>query len=199
LWTSADGRDWEGPVQPLEAGIVLPALRWRLNRAYAFGLDAWDKEPVRLYSSADGLKYSLHAAAVADSPAASPWCLLFARDGRALATSSGPKPRLGESRPPYRAWSWRELGAPGAIVAMEEMPDGRIAAAVVRQDSGARLILGWLDPEAATWSPALPLPAKGFSGSAGIYAQGNSLLVAFSSEHEGRRMVYVAEVNAGRR
>lgn len=198
LWTSPDGREWEGPVQPFESGILLNVVRWRLNRAYAFGIDVWQKEPLRLYSSPDGLKYSLHAAAVAESPDAWPLCLFFARDGKALAILQGAQVQLGESRPPYRAWSWRELSAQGAVVAMAQTPDARIVAAATQDNAGPGLALVWLDPDKQSWSPFLRLPSKGAGLSASLLAQGRTLLVAYSSTHEGRKMVYLAEVLLGR-
>lgn len=198
FWTSPDGRDWEGPAQPLDAGILLSAVRWRLNRAYAFGQDAWRKEPLRLYSSPDGLKYSLHAAAVAGAPDSSPLCLFFDREGKALAVLQSTQVQLGESRPPYRAWSWKELSAQGALVAMTQTPDARILAVARLDNAGPKLALGWLDPDKQSWSPFLHLPSRGSGLSASLLAQGRTLLVAYSSEHEGRKMVYLAEVLMGR-
>lgn len=195
LWSSPDGRDWEGPVQPLEAGVLLGPVRWRLNRAYGLAFDAWGKEPLRLYSSSDGLKYTLHASELArPGPSTQPVVLFFRRDGVALAALSSPQTRLGESRPPYRAWSWKPLEPGTKILAMEELADGRILAAAA-EDHGARgLALGWLDPSIAEWTPSLSLPWKGAENGTAFVVQGGTLYVAYSSEHEGRRMVYWAEV-----
>ncbi|MGQ9634029.1 MAG: hypothetical protein ACUVXB_07245 [Bryobacteraceae bacterium] len=195
LWSSPDGRDWEGPVQPLEAGVLLGPVRWRLNRAYGLAFDTWGNEPLQLYSSADGLKYTLHASELVRSGTdARPPLLFFLRDGLAVAALSSAQTHLGDSRPPYRAWSWKPLEPGMKILALAELPDGRILAAAAGGHGTRGLALGWLDPSAAQWTPSLSLPWKGPENGTALVVQGGTLYVAYSSEHEGRRMLYWAEV-----
>jgi len=199
LWSSADGREWEGPVQPLEAGLLLGPIRWHLNRAYSLAFDAWNKEPLRLYSSPDGLKYTVHAPDLALSGRRTqPVVLFFRRDGLAVAAVSSAQTRLGEARAPYRAWSWRPLEPGAQPLAMAELADGRILAVAIPAGGPQSLALGWLDPSAAEWTPSLSLPWKGAQNGAALVVRDGTLFMAYGSEHEGRSMIYWAEVSLPR-
>lgn len=200
MWTSPDGRQWSEPVQAGPDGVRLDAPRWHMNRAYSFGFDVWGKEPVRLYSTAGGGPYSVHSESAAPphggSGASS--ALLFLRDGAALAVIGNGDPKspslLGQSRPPYRAWNWTRL-APGlAVYALLEMEDGRILAAGSVGPPDAGISLCWLDAAGAGWKEFLRIPAKGFSGSAGFTLHEGLLWISYPSSHEGRSMIYLAQI-----
>jgi len=197
VWVSPDGREWNDPVPAAQDGIRLRSPRWRLNRSYSIGFDTWGREPVRLYSSSDGGKYEIHADRMAAESARLPEAvLLFRRDGAALGfLGAGTEALLGESRPPYRAWSWRRLESGLTIRAMTELEDGRIVAVGLRPGQDGGLALAWLDPQTALCKEFLQFPASPDATGAGLVFHQGSLWFAYSSSHEGRAMIYLAQAS----
>ncbi len=197
-WSSADSRDWEGPVQAGDPGTRLGRVTWPLNRAYSGGYSSPGPGPVRLYSSGDGERFTVQADNLVPPRQDAEAGLLFGRGGSALCLlrgdGAGSPAELGKSRAPYRAWSWSGLNASVAAPSMVELADGRVIVAGSIPGNDARIALWWLDPERGTLKELLRLPSGGDSGRPGLAWHEGMLWVAYHSSHEGRAMIYLARV-----
>ena len=72
---------------------------------------------------------------------------------------------------------------------MLRLPDERIVVA-----DTSRTVLCWLNPSEETLTEFLALPSGGDTGSAGMVFYDGFLWVSYSSSHEGRAMIYFAQV-----
>lgn len=197
-WTSADAREWEGPLRAGDDGMRLGRVTWRLNRAYSVGYSSPGPGPVRLYSSGDGERFSVQADNLLPPRQDAEAGLLFGRDGSALCLlrgdGAGSPAQLGKSRAPYKAWSWSGLNTSVAAPNILELADGRVIVAGSIPGNDARIALWWLDPEHGTLKEFLRLPSGGESGSPGLALHEGMLWLAYHSSHEGRAMIYLARV-----
>ena len=195
---SADGRTWGTPQPAGEPDRVLWRIAWNLGRAYGMAYDARAPAPLRLYTSEDGLRFTVHSEAIpvpGEPTEASP---LFRSDGSAFCLlrreGSSPTALLGKSRSPYRAWTWADLGRNIAGPDLIRLPDERYLAAGRLIDETVRTSLCWLDPEAETLTEFLALPSGGDTGYPGLGYHEGILWVSYYSSHEGRAMIYLARV-----
>jgi len=82
------------------------------------------------------------------------------------------------------------------------VPDGRLLAIVRRyekerpspQRTPQHTELGWVDPEARRYAPALKLPSGGDSSYAGPVWHGGVLWMSYYSSHGGKASIYLAKV-----
>ena len=197
-WFSADGRDWGEPVEVADPNYWLWRVTWHDKTAYGVGYECGAQKDVRLYRSADGRKYEtwvekLHAkgypneTALAFRPDGTCLCLL--RRDEAPATGL-----LGVARPPYKEWSWKDLGVRVGGPALIRLPDGRLVACVRLHDGKVRTSLCWLDPEAGRLEEFLTLPSGGDTSYAGLAWHDGRLWVSYYSSHEGKAGIYLARV-----
>jgi hypothetical protein len=197
-WSSADSREWEGPLQAGDPGMRLGRVTWYLNRAYSVGYGSPGPGPVRLYSSGDGERFTVQADNLLPPRQDAEAGLLFGRDGSALCLmrgdGAGSPAQLGKSRAPYRAWSWSGLNASVAAPNIVELADGRVIVAGSIRGNDARIALWWLDPERGTLKEFLRLPSGGDLERPGLVLHEGMLWVAYHSSHEGRAMIYLARV-----
>jgi hypothetical protein len=197
-WTSSDARAWEGPVQAGDDGMKLGRVTWHLKRAYSVGYGSPGPGPVRLYSSADGERFTVQAAELLPPRQNAEAGLVFGRNGNTLCLmggdGTGSPAQLGKSRAPYKAWSWSSLNAGVSAPNMVELADGRVIVAGSILGDDARIALWWLDPESGTLKEFLRLPSGGESGRPGLAWHEGMLWVAYHSSHEGRAMIYLARV-----
>src|SRR6185436_16896780 len=63
--------------------------------------------------------------------------------------------QLGSAKPPYTAWTWKDLGTRIGGPHLLRLPDGRLVAAGRRSDGKTRTSLMWLDADAGTVSEFL--------------------------------------------
>ncbi len=77
---------------------------------------------------------------------------------------------------------------------MIQLPDGRIVVATHIFRAGVLTALCWLDLQGGRLEEFLRLPFAGNAGSIGLLRHRNLLWVAYSSEHEGKPGLYLAEV-----
>jgi hypothetical protein len=198
VWSSGDGREWGDPVPIGNAGMCLWRVAWHLGRAYSMGYSAQGAQPLRLYTSADGSRFTVHADDVRAVAGATEAALLFLANGDALCLlrreGTAPGAELGKSRVPYRGWTWTDLKTAVAGPSLIRLPDERIVMAARIIDTSVRTSLCWLDTEQETLTEFLTLPSGGDSGYPGLVFHEGLLWVSYYSSHEGRAMIYLAKV-----
>lgn len=197
-WLTPDARRWEDALPLGGPGYWIGPVRWQRKQGFGIALPPDNKGPVRIYSTANGRTFVLHAQDLGAGGGAEGVSLLFLPGGDALcllgSDGSAPNARLGRSRPPYRSWQWTDLKMALTAPEMALLPDGRIVVAARVVDESVRTSLLWLDPEAGSIEEFLTLPSGGDSGWPGIVYDGGLLRVSYYSSHEGRAMIYMAAV-----
>jgi len=197
-WFSLEGRIWPEAIEIGERNVWLWRLTWHRGRAYGIGYSATGKQFSRLYISRDGLKYDTLVDDLFGQGLSSQGSLLFLEDDTALCLlrrdEKGANTVLGRSRPPYRAWKWKDLGLRLGGASLLRLDDGRIVAAGSLDNSSGRTALCWLDPEAGTLKEFLALPSGGDTGGPGLALADGFLWVSYHSSHEGKTGIYLAKV-----
>ena len=197
-WFSRDGRQWTEPEAIGDDDVWLWRVQWHRGRALAFGYGTGKQRFLRAYSSPDGVHFEAINPFVLSTDYPNETSVLFQYDETALCLlrrDEGTKTALlGRSRPPYRAWTWTDLGTRIGGPHMLKIPDGRIVAAVRLYDGKQRTSLCWLDPESNQLTEFLALPSGGDTSYAGLVFHGGLLHVSYYSSHEDRTAIYVAKV-----
>ncbi len=197
-WFSSDGRNWSEPIKVGEPDVWLWRITWWRGIGYGIGYSTVTQKFLRLYTSRDGVKFETLVANLFDEHYPNESSLLFLDNDTALCLVRRDgiltTAQLGSARPPYRAWSWKDLKVTVGSPNMIRLPDGRIVAAV-RFYNRLRTSLCWVDVEAGRLSEFLVLPSGGVdTGYAGMVFHNGLLWVSYYSQHEGKTSVYLAKV-----
>lgn len=203
-WFSRDGKNWSRGHEVGDKDVWLWRTTWRGDKAYGIGYGTNKKTGVlRLYESGDGKSFDTLVPQLLEDSYPNETSIIFRENGEAhcLLRRDGKKKSalLGIASPPYREWTWKDLGVRAGGPHMIEIPDGRTVAAVRLYDGGARTSLCWLDPEAGTLVEFLKLPSGGDTSYAGLVWHEEELWISYYSSHEkkdGRRhtAIYLARV-----
>ncbi len=197
-WYSLDGRDWGMPFKIGDPDFWLWDVAWHRGSAYSLAYSTTVDRYARMYMGPGGLRFQMLEDRVREENAPTEAALLFNRDDSAvclLRQDGGPGTALlGNSRPPYRGWDWRDLGLRLAGPTMIRLPDGRLVASGRVYDDGQRTALLWLDEEEATLEQFLTLPSGGDNSYPGLVFHEGLLWVSYYSSHEGETAVYLAKV-----
>jgi len=195
-WFTSNGREWGDAIEIGDPNVWLWRLAWRQDRAFTVGYTAGDKPSLHLYQTRDGLRFDRFPESLAAQGVSGEAALVFLPDGTALCLlhldSGGGK--LGRARPPYRAWTWKDLPAALARPNLLRLGDGRIVAAGSAAGEKARTVLCWLDPDSGSLEEFLALPSGGEAGCPGLVYDEGTLWVSYESSHEGKPGVYIARV-----
>jgi hypothetical protein len=220
-WISKDGKAWDGPHEIGEPNIWMWSCERQGDALYSFGYfkewpnkkknkDGSDKGPspqtpgknmIRLYRSADGLKWTPVTTQSRGGQYINETAITFLKDGRMIALTrreNGPQPRvawIGTSAPPYTDWAWRDgnhrLNGP----ALCALPDGRlVAGGRWKIDSNEHTRLGWVDAEKGGITPALMLPSEPETGYCSIVPHEGKLCVSYYASQDGKPAIYFAVV-----
>ena len=205
VWFSEDGRHWSEAMNVGDPDLWLWRVTWRGDLALGIGYGTADKHFIRLYQSKDGKKFETIVEDMGVAGYPNETSIVFLKDQTALcllrryrsgqASATG---MLGSARPPYREWTWKDLGVQIGGPHMLELPDGRFIAAVRLYDKAARTSLCWLDAKAGTLTEALKLPSGGDTSYAGLVWHDDHLWVSYYSSHEGKTSIYFAKVRVGK-
>jgi hypothetical protein len=199
-WFSDNGRNWPEPAEIGQRNVWLWRVTWQRGRAYGIGYSATGKQFSRLYISRDGLSYDTLVEDLFGQGLSSEGSLLFLEDDTALCLlrrdEKGASSVLGRARPPYRAWTWKELGLRLGGASLLRFGDRIVAAGSLSNGSG-RMVLCRLDPEALALKELLALPSGGDTGGSGLAFHDGLLWVSYHSSHEGKTGIYLAKVKLG--
>lgn len=198
-WYSRDTRDWGQPIAIGDPGVWLWRVHWHQGKALSFGYGTGSQKFLRAYLAlSDGAPFQTLNPFVLNSEYPNETSILFQNDETALCLlrrDEGSKTALlGRSRPPYRAWTWSDLGVRIGGPHMIRIPDGRIVAAVRLHDGKTRTSLAWLDPAENSLTEFFALPSGGDTSYAGLAFRDGLLHVSYYSSHEARTSIYLAKV-----
>jgi hypothetical protein len=198
VWFSADGRQWGEGVAVADPDFWLWRVTWHRGTAFGFAYGTAADRFIRLYSSRDGLEFRPLAERVFEQGYPNESSIVFLNDDTALCLlrrdGQPNTAQLGTSRPPYRGWSWRDLGVRVGGPHLIALDDGRIVAAVRLYDGRQRTSLCWLDRDTASLTEFLALPSGGDTSYAGLVWHEGLLWVSYYSSHEGKTSIYLAKV-----
>ena len=197
-WFSREGRVWSAPEAIGDPDVWIWRVHWHRGKALAMGYGTGKERFLRAYVSADGSRFETLNPTVLAEDYPNETSILFQHDETALCLlrrDQGTKTALlGRSRPPYRGWTWSDLGVRIGGPHMILIPDGRIVAAVRLYDGTTRTSLCWLDPEHNELTEFLTLPSGGDTSYAGLVFYAGLLHVSYYSSHEDRTAIYTAKV-----
>lgn len=203
VWSSLDAREWSGPEPAGDPDVWLWRVTWNLKQAYSVGYSSRGTPSIRLYTSADGSRFSTHSGNLVDAGESSEASLLFLPDGRAFCllrrADAASTAALGKSRAPYRGWTWIGLKSGIAGPNLIRLPDERIVVSGRMIGDDVRTSLSWLDPDTESLTEFLTLPSGGDTGYPGMVFHDGLLWVSYYSSHEGRAMIYLAKVKLPRK
>ncbi|PZG21445.1 hypothetical protein C1I95_07640, partial [Micromonospora craterilacus] len=113
-WLSDDGHRWDGPRPVGEPGVWVWQAAWHDDVMYGVGYATREPRFARLYRSDDGLDLRPVVRTLFSGGYPNESGLVFDPDGTAtclLRRDGDPATaQLGRARPPYREWTWTDLG-----------------------------------------------------------------------------------------
>jgi hypothetical protein len=197
-WYSLDGREWGIPFKIGDPEVALWDIAWHRGNAYSLAHSTTQDSFIRMYMGPAGLRFQMLEDRVREGGRPTEAALLFSSDDSALSLltqeGGGETALLGLSRPPYRGWTWRDLGVPLRGADFIRIPDGRIVVGARPYVRGRQTALLWLDEEEGAVEPILTLPSGGDNGYPGLAFHDGLLWVSYHSSHEDKTAVYLAKV-----
>ncbi|WP_435209622.1 exo-alpha-sialidase [Micromonospora sp. bgisy143] len=198
-WLSDDGHAWSGPTPVGEPDVWVWQAAWHGDAMYGVAYATRDPRFARLYRSVDGLDLRPWVPTLFEGGYPNESGLAFAPDGTAhcLLRRDGDSAtaQLGRAGPPYREWTWTDLGVRVGGPALRRLPDGRLIAGVRLLDGDIRTAICAVDPERGTLTELVTLPSGGDTSYPGLVWHDDRLWVSYYSSHEERTCVYLAEVS----
>ncbi len=202
VWFSDNGSEWTHEVAVGDPDVWLWRIGWNGKEALGVGYSTAGEKFTRLYRTRDGRRFETvlptlfsdpepNEAGLAFLPDDTCHCLLR-RDGE---PGTG---KLGQARPPYRDWTWKDLGVRIGGPQLLRLPDGRLLAGVRLYDGTVRTALCWVDPDKGRLEEFLTLPSGGDTSYPGLVWHEGKLWVSYYSSHQGRTHVYVSEIELPR-
>jgi len=205
---SKDGRQWTEPQIAVQPGRWLWCVTWHKGKAYGVSYTA-GKDNGRyldLLVSDDGIHYDPHVPKLFDEGYPTEVTLRFDSEETCYALvrrdRHGNDPSsalLGVSRPEYKQWQWKDLGAdfngfggPNFI----QIPGGFWLAAGRMHDGGAHTAITYIDVENGAMTKLAKLPSGGDTSYPGMVWHNGMLYVSYYSSHEGKTSIYLAKVIA---
>jgi hypothetical protein len=195
VWFSKNGHSWSKKYPIGDLNFWLWRVTWYEGIAYSMAYSCGKERMISLYSSEDGINFTVHAKRLIDKGEPNEASLLFDNGvGYCLLRREKANALLGISNPPFTHWEWKDLGVliggPHFIV----IPDGRFIAAVRLYDDKVRTSLCWLNPQTGELNEVLALPSGGDTSYPGLIWYQDRLWVSYYSSHEGNAAIYFAEV-----
>ncbi len=197
-WFSNDGRDWGEPIEVGDPNYWLWRVVWHDKTAYGVGYECGTVQDTRLYRSTDGRKFERLVAPLFSKDYPNETALVFLPDQTCLCLLRRDKApgtgQLGIAKPPYKDWSWKDLGKKIGGPQMIRLPDGQLVAAARLSDGKVRTAICLLDPVAGMLEEVLTLPSGGDTSYPGLVWHDGLLWVSYYSSHEGKTSIYLAKV-----
>jgi hypothetical protein len=196
-WFSKDGCDWGEPVEIGDPNYWLWRVTWNQQIAYGVGYECGKVQDTRLYRSTDGRTFERLVSPLFTKDYPNEAALVFLPDQTCLCLlrrdQSPATGQLGLAKPPYREWTWKDLGKKIGGPQMLRLPDGRLVAAVRLYDGKVRTAVCLVDPAAGKLEEVLALPSAGDTSYAGLVWH-DLLWVSYYSSHEKKTSIYLAKV-----
>jgi hypothetical protein len=205
---SADGQKWTPCQRILNDGDWLWRVTWHDQVGYGVAYRITNPEDSgdphtsdAMYSTRDGITFQkLADLDVPDGPSEATVRIL--PDTRMLAlvrrNQGNQHGWIGESRPPYTAWSWRDAGVRLAGPNFLRLPNGELIATArmptAEAGSGGSPQTALAALTERSLSRLLTLPSGGDTGHPGLAWKDGTLWVAYYSSHEAKTAVYLARV-----
>jgi len=210
---SKDGRQWTEPQIVVQPGRWLWCVTWHEGKAYGVSYTAGQGDPyLDLLVSDDGIHYKTQVPRLLEQGYPTEVTLRFDSDGTCYAfvrrDRRGDDPSsalLGISRPDYKQWQWKDLGAefngfggpnfiqiPGGI-GSTELTEVWLAAGRMH-DGGAHTAICYLDVENGVMTRLTKLPSGGDTSYPGMVWHNDMLYVSFYSSHEAKTSIYLAKL-----
>ncbi len=204
---SEDGRKW-GPIEwATEEGLWLWRVTWFGKNAYgvAYNVSPVSRSKKRygttLVQSTDGKRFEELVPSLFNEHGPTEATLRFAadgtcyclqrRDGRGSNTAL-----LGTSKPPYKKWSWKDLGKYFGGPDFIQIPSGEwIASGRFITDGSAKTVVCRLDMEKGEFIHLLTLPSGGDTSYPGMLWHDGKLWISYYSSHEGKTSIYLATLS----
>ncbi|MEH1165945.1 sialidase family protein [Micromonospora sp. CPCC 205539] len=195
---SVNGHAWGDPVPVGEPGVWVWQAAWHDDVMYGVGYATRDPRYARLYRSDDGINLQPWVSTMFEGGYPNESGLVFDPDGTAhcLLRRDGDDAtaQLGRALPPYRDWTWTDLGVQVGGPTLLRLPDGRLLAGVRLLDDAVRTAICAVDPEHGELTELVALPSGGDTSYPGLVWHDEALWVSYYSSHEDRTCVYLAEV-----
>jgi hypothetical protein len=198
-WFSKDGRAWSKAHEVGDQDFWLWRTTWRKGKAYGFGYGTSKRKgSIRLYRSDNGSTFEVLVKNAFDKGYPNETSIVFLPDETALCLlrrdGNLNTAQLGKAKPPYRKWTWKDLGVRIGGPHFIRLPDGRFVAVVRRLDGRVRTSIHWLDPEKGALTECLKLPSRSDTSYAGLVWHEGLLWVSYYSSHEGKTSIYLAKI-----
>ena len=206
---SKGGPNWTEPQIVVEPGRWLWCVTWHKGKAYGVSYTAGKGSDhyLQLLVSEDGIHYTPHVPKLFEQGYPNEVTLRFDSEGTCYALvrrdRRGDEPSsalLGISRPNYKQWQWKDLGAdfngfggPNFI----QIPDGHWLASGRMHDGGAHTAITYLDLENGIMTRLAKLPSGGDTSYPGMVWHNDMLYVSYYSSHEGKTSIYLAKLKIG--
>jgi len=203
---SKDGKQWTQPQIVVEPGRWLWCVTWHKGKAYGVSYTAGKGSDryLELLVSDDGIHYEPHVPRLFEQGHPTEVTLRFDADGTCYALvrrdRRGDDPSsamLGISKPDYKQWQWKDLGAefngfggPNFI----QIPGGHWLAAGRMHDDGAHTALCYLNVENGVMTKLMKLPSGGDTSYPGMVWHNGILYISYYSSHENKTNIYLAKL-----
>lgn len=202
---SQDGRRWTKPKIVVQPGRWLWCVTWNRGKAYGVSYTAGKEAPyIDLLVSKDGINYKQYVARLFEQGRPTEVTLRFDTDRTCYALvrrdryeTEPTSAFLGISKPDYKRWQWKDLGAefnsfggPNLI----RIPGGHWIAAGRMHQGGAHTALNYIDVKNGSMTKLIKLPSGRDTSYPGLLWHNDMLYVSYYSSHEGKTSIYLAKV-----
>ena len=190
---STDGATWTAPQLAGDPKRWIWRVTWHKAAGYAVDYNYLGK--TNLLTTTDGLKYTTLLAPMCERGTPNEATLRFADDGTCycLQRRRG-SALLGSAPPPYKKWTWRDLGSYIGGPNMIRLPNGTWIGSGRILKPRTHTALFTLDVAAGKMGPRLKLPSAGDTSYPGLLWHDDVLWVSYYASHEGKTSIYLARV-----
>ena len=190
---SKDGSAWTVPKLVGDPKRWIWRVTWHKGTGY--GVDYGYPGKTRLLTTTDGLTYKTLLAPMCDRGAPNEATLRFAGDGTCYCLQRrGGSALLGKATPPYKKWTWHDLGQYIGGPDMIHLPDGTWLGAGRILKPRTHTALFTLDLAAGKMTMGPKLPSGGDTSYPGLLWHDGVLWVSYYASHEGKTSIYLARV-----
>jgi len=190
---SKDGASWTAPKLVGDPKRWIWRISWYGQKGYA--VDYGYPGKTRLLATPDGLNYRPLLAPMCGLGVPNEATLRFTDDGGCycLQRRRGTA-LLGRARPPYKKWTWHDLGRYVGGPNMIRLPGGAWIGAGRFLKPRTHTALFELDVKSGKIANVLKLPSGGDTSYPGLLWHDGVLWVSYYSGHEGKTSIYLARV-----